>query len=222
VVPILALLFVWKLSIILVAKLFYTDLYATDVNDTYFTVDDAKHIPIVNAAQIWKIKGLVNIHEFRRHFAKCFLSDEECRKRYRNFYCYLVRFGGYIFKKRVEELDLEKQITERVLEPGRDLNDFIAKWFLEQKFQDKSPLWEIMLLNLPLTCNTEEHETILLFKNHHCLADGYSFIHIVDKLTGNASPYFVKDEDDTLFQKVSFVTYSTVTTYNIYGMASFC
>jgi len=203
VLPILILFLIWKLSVITVAKLFFSNIHPTDINDTYFTVDDAEHLTNVNVAQIWKINGLIDVNQFRKHFAQCFLADEDSRKRYRNFYCYLVRFGGYVFKKSVDKLDLEKHITAKVLEPGVDINAFIAKWFLEEKFNEKSPLWEIIIHNLPLTCNTEEHETIFLFKCHHCLCDGYSFIHIVDKLTGNSSPYLVKEECDSFYQKVS-------------------
>lgn len=132
--PVLAVFFIWKWTVILVAKLFYNDLHCTEPNDTYFAIDDSQGIPIVNAAQIWRINGKVQINEFRKHFYKCFLSDDESRRRYRNFYCYLVKFGGYVFKKSVQEIDLEKHILERRLEPGIELESWITKWFVEDPF----------------------------------------------------------------------------------------
>lgn len=173
ILPVLFLLFVWKWTVVLVAKLFHSNLHSTDPNDTYFAIDDASAngIPIVNAAQIWKIKGKVCIHEFRKHFHACFLSDDTSRTKYLNFYCYLEKFGGYVFKKSVDEIDLEKQILERRLPPGTNLEAWITKWFVEEKFMENSPLWQIVLLQIPFTCNTEECETVLLLKNHHCLGN---------------------------------------------------
>lgn len=38
---------------------------------------------------------------------------------------------------------------------------------------------------------------------HHGLIDGYGFIHIIDKLTGNTSPYLVHPERESLFQNLN-------------------
>ncbi len=167
--PILGILFLWKWTVVLIAKIFYKNLHATQPNDTYFSIDDAQAMPIVNACQIWRIKGRICINEFRKHFYSCFLSDKESRARYLNLYCYLVKFGGYVFKKSVQEIDLEQQILERYLEPGESLEGWITKWFVEEKFRPNVPLWEIVILHLPFTCITEEYETVFLYKNHHNL-----------------------------------------------------
>jgi len=209
---------------------------------------DTKQVPIVNVAQIWKVDGILDIDEFRTLFQRLFITCPESRSNYLNLYCYLKRFGGYVFKKSVDHLEIDKHIVVRDLTSSGEstLEGFIVKWMVREKYVEERPLWEIALVYLPVlddddegkdgekkemdNCvkneddddnlgtiiskinnnakksnskiNSNKFETVVLLKMHHCLTDGYGFIHIVDKLTGNEAPYLVEEEEENLFQKV--------------------
>lgn len=225
IVPLIFLLFLYKSFVIFLAGRVDKHLHPTHPNDTYFAVGDTTQVPIVNVAQIWRLEGYLPLEEFKSLFQSLFLSCPESRKNYLNLYCYLVRFGGYIFKKSVAHLDIDKHVGIRELGAGDNLEQFIVKWMVEEKFGRGKPLWEIVLIYLPvepevslekqndndklINNNGEEakkekgFETVVLFKLHHCLTDGYGFIHMVDKLTGNEAPYLVQEEEESVFQKVT-------------------
>lgn len=242
--PIVFILYIYKSCLIIVARKVDKHLHPTQPNDTYFAMGDTSQVPIVNVAQIWRVDGYLDVNEFRANFRSLFLSCSESKTNYLNLYCYLQQFGGYVFKKSVDQIDIEKHIVVRDLfqEVGSkpkaaQLEQFIVKWMLKEKFAEGRPLWEIVLLHLPnyedneqiyfdylnnairndgssgAKINNNEQtersnfkhqklETIVLLKTHHCLMDGYGFIHIVDKLTGNTAPYLVLKEDETWLQKV--------------------
>ncbi|CAL8143426.1 unnamed protein product [Orchesella dallaii] len=96
-------------------------------------------------------------------------------------------------------MDITEHVVERRMEEGEIWEEFLVKWMLE-KWKDLKPCWEMVLI--PLASNGEERErTGIGFKIHHAFADGYSLLHILDKLTGCQSPYLVKD-----FEKGWFFT----------------
>ncbi|CAL8101254.1 unnamed protein product [Orchesella dallaii] len=218
-VPIVLLLFLWKRCVIFIAHRVDKNLHATQPNDTYFSVGDTNKVPIVNVAQIWRVEGMLDIHEFRAHFRSLFFSCPESRKNYLNLYCYLKHFGGYVFKRSVDQVNVEEHVVMRQLPEDETLQSFIVKWMLRERFEDGKPLWQVVLLHLPSSePNSEINvETVVLLKMHHCMTDGYGFIHIVDKLTGNTSPYLVTHEKETLFQmvKASFFGPKTLMDYVI-------
>jgi len=205
--PPLLVLYVWRKIVNLCADYVKNDFHPAVPNDTYFAIDTCENLPTVNAVQIWKIKGHVDVHVLRKHFASCFFGSDEARKRYMNLYCYLVKFGGYVFKKSIDPtaLNIKSHIYEHHLNGQDSIESFVANWMFKKKFRPKTPLWELVLVQLSFDkSKLEEYETLLLFKIHHCLADGYSFVHIVDTLTGNSSPYMVKEYEEDFLSKVCY------------------
>lgn len=258
IVPLVFLLFLYKTCVVFVARRVDKHLHPTQPNDTYFSMGDTKQVPIVNVAQIWRVDGILDIDEFRTLFQQLFITCPESRSNYLNLYCYLKRFGGYVFKKSVDHLEIDKHIVVRDLASSGEstLEGFIVKWMVREKYVEERPLWEIALVYLPVLddddeeddddgdgkdegkkkidnyekneddddnlgtiiskinnnekgkknnskINSNKFETVVLLKMHHCLTDGYGFIHIVDKLTGNEAPYLVEEEEESLFQKVN-------------------
>lgn len=70
--------------------------------------------------------------------------------------------------------------------------------FLLTGYKKEKPCWEIILINSPV-------RQFLAFKIHHAQADGYSVLHILDRLTANSSPYLVKDFRESPLQRLKLL-----------------
>ncbi|CAL8143427.1 unnamed protein product [Orchesella dallaii] len=193
----LGLLALYKVSLCLVLYFFkirgengVDRLYSLDPVDCMFAPDSSSKRPLANFGFFMIIEGKIGVEELRSHFQTCFLNENE-DNRYEKLYSHLERFGGYIFRATAPTLDINEHVVERRMEEGEIWEEFLVKWMLE-KWKQLKPCWEIIVV--PLKRNgMENEETIVAFKIHHGLADGYSLIHILDKLTGCQSPYLVKD-----------------------------
>jgi hypothetical protein len=163
-----------------------------------------KPYPYTCAIQVWEIHGKLSVSRFRAHFEQVFLSSDELRAKYMNLYCGLEVWMGYGFKKPVKNIMLEKRIREMKLSEEelendfRGLDSFIAFWLKAVDFEDV-PHWDITLLHIYK--NNGGIQTILLFRIDHALCDGYTFVHLIEKLSGIKSPYVVKDELDICWAK---------------------
>jgi hypothetical protein len=200
-----------RFSVHLLANILRPDLIPiTNPIDKMVITRPSKSFPITNCCQIWKLKGKLEIKKFREHFQNVFLSSPELREKYRNLYCHYVKWGLYCFKKAAEEIDLEERIHECKLVVGeeRELEQFVGKWIDTNNYGEK-PNWEILLIhvqNKELDGDRDgvrlSYESVLLFKIDHGLCDGYTFIHLAEKLSGIKSPYILQDNGLGLLDKV--------------------
>ncbi|XP_035711263.1 uncharacterized protein LOC110854514 isoform X2 [Folsomia candida] len=164
------------------AKLFRPDLIPLRVQDGNVTSAPSEDHVLMNCCQVWRLRGHLSLKKFREHFHTCFLNDEETsREKYANFWCRFVRWGLYCYK-----LDSEA-VVER----------FIGTWMSKSTYRS-GPLWEILIAHRP-------DETILLFKIDHGLCDGYTFIHLVEKLSGVAQPYLVSDKMTPFLTRLNYI-----------------
>jgi hypothetical protein len=157
-----------------------------------------------NYTQIWKLKGKLEIHKFREHFHYVFLSSSELREKYIGIStAYYVQWGMYCFKKAAVEIDLEDKIKGCELIVGVwELEEFVEN-FADSNDYGEKPNWEILLIHLKNYEDDPSPKTVIVFKLDHGLGDGYTFVHMVEKLTGIKSPYLVKDKHFSFHDKVS-------------------
>jgi len=156
---------------------------------------------IVNFGCVLHVKSsAIKVEQLRELWKDKFLgNDLQGLLGYENLSLCVETFGGYSFGKRVKIDSLEKLIHERNVDDGKCLEEVVAEWLLE-KYSKDSPCWELILVPLE-----SANETAVAFKIHHAFADGYSVLHILDKLTENQSPYLVKDFESNCIQQVSSI-----------------
>lgn len=185
------------------ARIFRPDLIpSSGFEDALFGIQPLVKHSNMNTTQIWRMRGKLNINLVRAHFETLFLSTPELRRKYRNLYCHMVRWGLYIFKKAVpeNELDLKSLIAEYngpQLEDDLELEAFIGKWLDTNYRKENEPTWQILVIYLP-----KVNESIFLYKTDHGVNDGYTFVHFVQKFSGIEAPYLVKDDDISFTRKV--------------------
>lgn len=204
-VPLLLTFYLASRIVHLLAKLFHPELVPITKSDA-FTAFAPSCTPYsyMYTCQIWRVKGLLDATALRNHFQLCFLSTEQDRLKYFNLYCHFVQYLGYTFKKKVREIDLEWHIHEHRLEQGDSLDGFIGKWMVSHDTLPGSlsgdmerPTWMIKLIPNEIT-----KETTVLWKLHHGICDGYTILHLVGKLSGQAAPYMYKDPVPPLLKRI--------------------
>jgi hypothetical protein len=198
---------VFRLFVHLLAKLFRPDLIPiSNLVENVVISGPSSSFHVRNISQIWELKENLDILKFRQHFHNVFLSSPALRKKYRNLYCYYVQWGAYCFKKAAEDIHLEERIQETKLTGGeKELEEFIAK-FVDTNDYGEKPNWEICLIHVQQTSKEDEgfcNKTVLIFKLDHGLGDGYTFAHLVERLSGINSPYVVKEKHWTFLERVS-------------------
>ncbi|CAL8143428.1 unnamed protein product [Orchesella dallaii] len=165
-------------------------LYPLDPVDCMMVADSSSKRPIVNFGFLLIIEGRIGLSELRAHFQTCFLNENE-ENRYEKFYSHLESIGGHVFRATASTLDINEHVVERRMERGKKLEKFLVDW-IHEEWKQLKPCWEMILV--PLNRNGGANEqTGIAFKIHHAFADGYSLLHILDRLTGCKSPYLVKD-----------------------------
>ncbi|XP_037032515.1 uncharacterized protein LOC119071658 isoform X1 [Bradysia coprophila] len=133
-----------------------------------------------------RVQGNISVNEFRNHFSSTFNLNGE-KDPYDKFFSYFVIRGGYVFRAIMRDcLDLSKTIVDTKLEEDELLENFLVRWMLIG-YEEKRSRWQVAIIPL------SEDTTAVAFKMDHNLIDVYSFIHILDKLTGSKAPYLVKD-----------------------------
>ncbi|ODN04839.1 hypothetical protein Ocin01_01837 [Orchesella cincta] len=165
--------------------------------------------------QVWKVKGKIDVEEFRNHFYHCFLATEEDRKKYVNLYCYFVEYLGYVFKRRVNSIDLKFHIRELKLPEGKSVEDFVGGWMVDHHIIDNErgierPSWEIKVIpdapyNQDDPGNLCEGRTTIVFKLHHGICDGYTIVHLAGKLAGQQAPYLFKEPEPKFYHKMKYI-----------------
>ncbi|CAL8149345.1 unnamed protein product [Orchesella dallaii] len=167
----------------------------------------------VYTTQVWKVKGKVELEAFRNHFYQCFLANEEDRKKYLNLYFHFVEYFGYIFKKRVESIDLNFHIREFKLENGTTVEKFVGPWMVSNHIIDSEsgierPSWEIKIIPDARFKNDDENicegRTAIVFKLHHGICDGYTIVHLAGKLAGQEAPYLFREVEPKFLEKVKY------------------
>jgi len=76
-----------------------------------------------------------------------------------------------------------------------NVDSFIGKWMATCTYRKNKPQWEILLIHM------DDGTTTVCFKIDHGLCDGYSFVHLVDKLSGSKSPYLFPSGVPLSFKK---------------------
>ena len=201
-----SLLWLYSYFVKVIAKLCHPELISLKGADPLFSLDICKKgvgddsLPEVRQNIGWVIRvqikdgDNIRLEWIQDKFSNSFLKEDlNGNKEYPNFFTYLVRFGGYTFKKPVPFLEIHHHIYERELGKSESLEDFTSKW-LGKGFQEKSPMWEIALITNTGTVD----ENVILFKVNHSCGDGYNLIHILDTLADNNCQYLVKEFDESI------------------------
>lgn len=99
-----------------------------------------------------------------------------------------VKFGGYLFKQKLESLDLTLNVYEVNLNVSQVVEDFYAAW-LVKPYEIERPLWEIVSIKARSKDAMEdaEEDYYLAMKMHHGLGDGQTATHILNVLLGNST-----------------------------------
>lgn len=183
--PPFLLLYLWRSFVNLAATRLHTDLTPCSPNDTLLVYDTPDKQSILTGGFVLKVKGHIDIGKLTTLFEALFLTQQE-NENYQNLYCDLVKYGGYLFKRKIVlKIKLENHFQTKQLERGADFKPIVAGWF-QEKFQKGLPLWQMLVLNA--TGDNSNDYSYFAFKAHHVLLDGYSFVHLLDKLTGGTSP----------------------------------
>ncbi|ODN03602.1 hypothetical protein Ocin01_03093 [Orchesella cincta] len=179
--------------------------------------------PNTNAAQIWVVQGSwISATEFSEHFHKCFLQDKS--DRYRNLYAHVTTYGTYSYYSHCEpkDLDLSWHIREYKLNDyGQGtLESWAATWMTTNTYEVGRPIWQVAILHFG-SLESGTMETGIVAKFSHSLIDGYSFIHMVSKLTDNPAPYVVPSRTLTWKDKLKYIYQSPYVVLGAYGNQAF-
>jgi hypothetical protein len=193
----------WKCCVILCAKYFRKDLILPYGMDAMNCPGNGENKPVVNFGVVCRVDGELNLEGLQQRFSEMFLgyennsSEASIKFSFDRLHCSIVTFGGFVFFKRIDQIDINNHIYMKHLKEDQCLEDLLSTWILS-KYQKSSPCWEIIVVPLRTT-----NETAVAIKLHHAIADGYSLLYILDQLTENASsPYLVKDFNQILGEKV--------------------
>lgn len=133
----------------------------------------------------------------------------------------IITFFGHFFTKKVETINLNRHI--RTIKRGNNISD---NELLTMVGNDNSlfeggglPPWELLVVDDNCENNFDKNGenseksgngTFVILKVHHAIMDGYSILHLVDKLTDNKSPYLVdKFEWDISFFRMVRISFFT-------------
>lgn len=165
--------------------------------DTIFAVGPTWLKSVINVGLVLQLEGTLEVEALRKRFHECFLSEEH-GERYDKLWSWIEMRGGYAFRAvSRKSLILEEQITERDL-GNESLEGFLRKWIVE-KYKEKKPCWEMVLLK------SSKKTMCVVLKIHHSICDGYTLLHILDKLTGVNSPYLVKPFKETCLKEAKLM-----------------
>jgi hypothetical protein len=203
----LLLLFIWKNLVILFAKLLRPSLKPFSASDIMLLGDRVYKRPLCNIGLVLRAKGELDIAEIRAQFARTLLDPKDSSNQpvNMNLFYFPVRFGGYSFKERVTQMNLENQIYETTLKDHENFSDFVFKFF-QAPFVEGEPLWNLCLLPGIDIKNSQKIRndsiTTLLFRLHHSMGDGYSLIYLFDKFTNTSAPILASDSRESICNKV--------------------
>lgn len=119
-----------------------------------------------------RIHGTIEVSQLRAHFTKTFLRGEQGKWKYDRLFTSIQQFLGYPFFSELKSLDLSRQIYGVHLTKEELLETYLASW-LRKPYPEGNACWEIVVIE----------RVGVAFKIHHAIADGYSAVHFLDKLT---------------------------------------
>lgn len=199
----LTIFFIWKILVIVVAKCLKRNLVILKPLDTVNAPGRGDVQSVVNFGLVCRIDGEISLIDFQKKFSQKFLTHEtenshKHKFQYERLHYALVTFLGFAFFQRIDQININELIYVRNIneQRGQVLEELISDWILE-KYKENSPCWEIIIIPMKNT-----NQTAIAIKLHHTLADGYSLVYILDKLTENTSPYLVKGDNDGWGQRV--------------------
>ena len=191
---------VWKWLVTLAARVFRKDLKALlTAYDSIFAIDNFYGRSYAANVTYFLVDGHIDIETIRRGFAKNVLSKEtvDGEKLYDRLFQRPVSFGGYFFWQDVD-LDLNKQIRLghqfRSMDHQTELHTVLADLMTSPL---PGALWEILLYK-----GFQHDKSVVVFRIHHVLGDGYSFNHLVDEMIQETSKYMVKEKPKPFEEKV--------------------
>ena len=149
-------------------------------------------MPITNGGLIVRLNSSINYDQFVRHFYQQFLLNlDSCdtispNNKYVNLHCDLVTFCGYLFKRIVSKhgtINVRDHFSYKHSLEGEDLNVYLATWF-QTPFEKNKPLWNGVIISVEASDKSNlENSTVVAFKASHALVDGYSLVHMLEKMT---------------------------------------
>lgn len=208
----------FRLCLTLSAKVFRPYLIPTSYKDSFFAALYAcDQQPLMSVGTSLRVQGHVETERLINRFQQCFLADD-VKHRYANLYCYFELYCGYVFKRRVENLVLKDHFIENTLPSGMNPEEYLQKWLVTDTFRHKpegQPCWQVLILRKG--SNGDKEETIISIKMHHGMIDGYSIVHMIDKLTDSKSPYIVtKFKNENLWTKLRHILEGPALAFDVF------
>jgi len=221
------LLLISKCIVIVVAAIFRKDLYSVSTGDSAFTIGCSWDKSKLSVGLLCHVQGHLKLEQVQSRFSRQLLEPKALgdrdRPKYDKLFSCLVTFCGYVFRKVIPPdcINLKNLIFERKLKPGESLELLMENW-MEKNYVEFSPAWELMVIPIYANNNATDEsliegetvqETVIAFKIHHVFADGYSLLHMLDALTGNKSPYLVKESNESVWKSVSHISFNSIQKY---------
>ncbi|CAG7835229.1 unnamed protein product [Allacma fusca] len=180
----------WKWAVILTARYFRPDLKALlTAYDSIFAIDKFFQKPYAANVTFFIVEGHISLDKIKSGFARNVLNKEteDGEKLYDRLYQVPVSYGGYYFWQEVP-VDIDKQIRctheFKTNDHQNELNQILGDLMTSPL---PGALWEILLYT-----GYQSDKSVVVFRIHHTLGDGYSFNHLVDEMIEQSSKYMVK------------------------------
>ena len=205
--PLLILIFlplrIYKTLVTIYARIWRKDLNGLLTGyDSIFAIDQFYTRPFAGNGTVLIIDGNINVQDLRNRFVSNILSvrdDETGELQFSKLLQVPVQYLGYYFWTNINGIDINQHIrTVHTFKSQNHENELHT--VLGEMMTSPFPgaLWELQVLE-----KYNRNQTVVVFRLHHVLGDGYTFNHLVDRLIGKHSEYFVKKNTRTFKEKVS-------------------
>jgi len=194
---------IYKSLVVLYARLFRRDLRGLLTGyDSIFAIDHFYTKPYAGNGTVILLDGNVTLESIKVCFRNNILSvrDKNGRFQFNKLFQVPKQFLGYFFWVAVpEKLDLDRYIR-RVHTFSSGNHEQELHGIMGEMMTSPFPgaLWEILVLE-----KYNKTQTVVVFRLHHVLGDGYTFNHLIDRLIGKESEYIVRKNSRSWMDKVS-------------------
>jgi len=193
---------IYKTIVILCSRIWRKELTGILTSyDSIFAIDKFHTKPYAGNGTVLILDGHVRIDTIRDCFIENILRVRKSNGdlQFGKMFQVPVNFGGYFFWSNLESIDVAEQIRVHHSFVSDDheaeLHAVLGK-MMTQPFP--GALWEVLSFE-----KYNGNQTVIVFRLHHVLGDGYTFNHLVDRLIGKKSEYLVREQKRSWMNTVS-------------------
>lgn len=194
--PLITIIFL-PLKLFKTCVMWYAGIFRPDLTgilssyDSIFAIDQFETKPYAGNGTVIILDGHIGIDTIRHAFMQNILSVRKVsgELQFGKLFQVPVNFCGYYFWSNLISVDLEKHISihhtfctdDHEAELQTVLGELMTRPF-------PGALWEVLSLE-----KYNRNQSVIVFRLHHVLGDGYTFNHLVDRLIGKKSEYIVRE-----------------------------